>query len=176
MIPYLKCMLVVAATLGLPPRVLPVIQAMEGGHVGMTRPNANGTADLGVMQVNTIWLPALAARAGLPVRETRQRMIDQPCFNIAAAGLILRSYLAATGGALLSAVGDYHSQTPALNIAYQSKAEDTVLRLFPGGYTARDRPTHSVQGAAHRHTQSSMPRTRGLGDKLINWIPPSRGM
>lgn len=137
MIPYLKCMLVVAATLGLPPRVLPVIQAMEGGHVGLTRPDADGTADLGVMQVNTIWLPTLAARAGLPVGETRKRMIDEPCFNIAAAGLILRSYLAETGGALLPAMGDYHSHTPALNRAYQLEAESQVLRLFPGGDAAR---------------------------------------
>jgi hypothetical protein len=130
MIPYLKCMLVVAATIGLPPRVLPVIQAMEGGRVGLAHPDADGTADLGVMQVNTIWLPVLAARAGITIAETRHRMIDEPCFNIAAAALILRSYLAETGGAILPAVGDYHSHTVALNRAYQAEAERTVRRLF----------------------------------------------
>ena len=33
-IPYLACMLSVAAFYGLPPRVLPAIQAVEGGQVG----------------------------------------------------------------------------------------------------------------------------------------------
>lgn len=130
MIPYLKCMLIVAATTGLPPRVLPTIQVIEGGAVGSVRSDANGTADLGVMQVNTIWLPALAAHARLSEAETRDRMIDDPCFNIAAAALVLRTYLAADHGAMLQAIGDYHSHTPPLNAAYIAEAERTALRLF----------------------------------------------
>jgi hypothetical protein len=130
MLAYLKCMLVVAATTGLPPRVLPVIQSIEGGAPGMVRPNRNGSEDLGVMQVNTLWIPALAARAGLTEAETRTRLIADPCFNIAAAALILRSYLAETNGDLLNAIGDYHSHTPALNAAYTALAERTAHRLF----------------------------------------------
>ncbi|MGE4481412.1 lytic transglycosylase domain-containing protein [Acidocella sp.] len=130
MIPYLKCMLLVAATTGLPPRVLPVIQALEGGRTGMVTPNQNGTEDLGVMQVNSLWLPALAARAGLSEGETRTRMIMQPCFNIAAAALVLKTYLAETHGALLPAIGDYHSHTPVLHDAYLAKAEHTARKLF----------------------------------------------
>lgn len=135
-IPYIKCMLVVAATVGLPPRVLPVLQAIEGGAVGMVRDNANGTADLGVMQVNTIWIPAFAARAGLSEAETRRRLIDEPCFNIAAAALIMRTYLAETGGALLPAVGDYHSHSRDLNAAYQAQALRKAQTLFAAGASA----------------------------------------
>lgn len=123
-------MLVVAATAGLPPRVLPVIQTMEGGRAGMVTQDANGTQDLGVMQVNTVWLPALAARAGLSEAEARARMINQPCFNIAAAALVLRTYLAQRHGALLPAIGDYHSHSPALHDAYLAEAEGTALKLF----------------------------------------------
>ncbi len=123
-------MLVVASTVGLPPRVLPVLQAIEGGRAGLVRPDTNGTADLGVMQVNTLWIPALAARSGLTVAETRRRMIEQPCFNIAAAALIIRTYLAETGGALLPAIGDYHSHSRGLNAAYQAQAERTAQHLF----------------------------------------------
>jgi soluble lytic murein transglycosylase-like protein len=130
MILYLKCMLAVSAATSLPPRVLPVIQTIEGGSVGMARADANGTEDLGVMQVNSLWVPALAARAGLTEGETRQRLIDDPCFNIAAAALILRTYLTETHGALLPAIGDYHSHTPALNAAYLAQAERTAARLF----------------------------------------------
>jgi len=130
LIPYLKCMLVVAATAGLPPRVLPVIHTLEGGAPGVVRQDANGTQDLGVMQVNTLWLPALAARAGMPEAQTREKLIDDPCFNIAAAALILRTYLYETNGALLPAIGDYHSHTPALNAFYTAQAESAAQRLF----------------------------------------------
>jgi hypothetical protein len=123
-------MLAVAAATHLPPRVLPVIQAIEGGTAGMVRPDANGTADLGVMQVNTIWLPALAARARLSIAATQERLIDDPCFNIAAAGLILQRYVYETRGALLPAIGDYHSHTPPLNAAYIAKAEAAAAQLF----------------------------------------------
>lgn len=130
MIPYLHCMLVVAAATALPPRVLPVIQEIEGGAVGTVHQNANGTQDLGVMQINTLWLPDLAARAELSTAETRRRLLADPCFNIAAAALILRGYLQQTHGALLPAIGDYHSHTPDLNGAYVTLAEDTARRLF----------------------------------------------
>ena len=132
MLAYLKCMLIVASTTGLPPRVLPVIQSIEGGAVGVVRQDSNGTEDLGVMQVNTIWIPALAARAGLSETETKRRLILEPCFNIAAAALILRTYLSETNGNVLAAVGDYHSHTPALNAAYTALAERTARKLFVG--------------------------------------------
>lgn len=130
MIPYLKCMLVVAAVTGLPPRVLPVIQSIEGGAPGMIIPDANGTADLGVMQVNTIWLPALSQRSGLSTQDTETRLINDPCFNIAAAALILRNYLAQEHGNLLPAIGDYHSHTPTLNTNYTQLAERKARELF----------------------------------------------
>jgi len=130
MIPYLKCMLVVAATVGLPPRVLPVIQKIEGGSAGIVKQDANGTEDFGVMQVNSIWIAPLAARAQISETQTRQRLIADPCFNIAAAGLILESYLIENQGALLPAIGDYHSHTPALNAAYVAMAERRAVQLF----------------------------------------------
>ncbi|OYV37942.1 MAG: lytic transglycosylase [Rhodospirillales bacterium 20-64-7] len=130
MIPYLHCMLVVAATAALPPRVLPVIQKIEGGAVGVVHQNGNGSQDLGVMQVNTLWLPVLAARAGISERETRRRLTEDACFNIAAAALILREYLSQEDGALLPAIGDYHSHTPALNRAYAELATATAWKLF----------------------------------------------
>jgi hypothetical protein len=130
MIPYLKCMLVVAATVGLPPRVLPVIQKIEGGAPGVITLDSNGTQDFGVMQVNSIWIAPLAARAQLSPIETRLRLIEDPCFNIAAAGLILQDYLVENHGELLPAIGDYHSHTPGLNAAYAQQAERQALQLF----------------------------------------------
>jgi hypothetical protein len=123
-------MLNVAHAAHLPPRVLPVIAQIEGGAAGTVRQDANGTADLGVMQVNTIWIPALAAQARLTAAQTRNALIDDPCFNIAAAALILQVYLKQNNGALLPAIGDYHSQTPPLNRAYIAQAEAAAQKMF----------------------------------------------
>ncbi len=128
--PFLACMAVVAQAYGLPPRVLPAIQAVEGGAPGLVHHNTDGSDDLGPMQVNTLWLPVLARTAELPVEEVRERLLTRPCFNVAAAGLILRGYLDETRGNLLRAVGNYHSHTPVLNLRYQARVLRSAAALF----------------------------------------------
>jgi hypothetical protein len=129
-IPYLACMAAVAAFNHLPPRVLPSIQAVEGGGVGSIHRNLDGSEDLGLMQVNTRWVPALARYTGLGEGVVRFRLMALPCFGIAAAGAILRIYLDETRGDLMQAIGDYHSHTPALNQAYQAQVMRSAFRLF----------------------------------------------
>ena len=119
-----------AAFYGLPPRVLPSIHAVEGGSVGSVHANSDGSEDLGVMQVNTRWIPALARYSGLGEDAVRLRLIVVPCFNIAAAGAILRVYLDEAHGDLMQAVGCYHSHTPALNQAYQAQVLRSAVKLF----------------------------------------------
>jgi hypothetical protein len=130
MVPFLACMALVASVYHLPPRVLPAIQAVEGGAVGLVSHNPDGSDDLGVMQVNTLWLAPLARVSRLPVAEVERRLVAEPCFNIAAAGLVMRLYLNETGGDLMRAVGDYHSHTPALNRDYQARVLAAARRLF----------------------------------------------
>ena len=96
----------------LPPRVLPAIQAVEGGRPGLIQPNANGTADLGLMQINSIWIEPLARFANMPAQAVAYRLLDDPCFNIAAAAAIMRAYLSEAQGNLMIAIGFYHSHTP----------------------------------------------------------------
>jgi soluble lytic murein transglycosylase-like protein len=132
-VPYLACMIAVAAFYSLPPRVLPAIQAVEGGQVGMASPNQDGSEDLGVMQVNTRWLGAVARLTGLPEATVRERLLGDPCFNIAAAGAILQSHLQQTNGDLLRAIGNYHSQTPDLNRSYTARVLEAADRLFGAG-------------------------------------------
>ena len=129
-IPFLACMAAVAGFYHLPPRALPSIQYVEGGFVGGVSRNSDGSEDLGVMQVNTIWLKPLSLRARLPEAEVRRRLIGDACFNIAAAGAILRIYLDEEHGDLMRAVGDYHSHTPARNTVYQAKVLAAASRLF----------------------------------------------
>ncbi|MDQ2801283.1 MAG: lytic transglycosylase domain-containing protein [Pseudomonadota bacterium] len=129
-IPFLVCMAVAAAYYHLPPRVLPSIHAVEGGDVGVSRRNADGSDDLGVMQVNTRWVPSLARFTGLPEAAVRARLILDPCFNIAAAGAIMRTWLDLEHGDLMRAVGDFHSHTPSLNQSYQTRVQDAARALF----------------------------------------------
>lgn len=129
-IPYFACMLTIATHFDLPPRVLPSIQRVEGGQVGMARTNTNGSEDLGLMQVNSLWVPSLADRFGVPPATMRARLIDDGCFNITVAGAVVRYYLNQSNGNLLTAVGNYHSHTPILNRGYQSKVIGAAVALF----------------------------------------------
>ena len=130
-------MAAVAAFHHLPPRALPSIQAVEGGRIGMVSPNTNGTSDLGLMQVNTLWIAPIARHTGQSEDVVRARLIDDGCFNIAAAGAILRLYLNEAGGDLMRAVGYYHSHDPLRGAAYRDKVVASASRLFvrppPGG-------------------------------------------
>lgn len=100
---------------------------------GSVSHNTDGSDDLGVMQVNTQWLLPLARVSRLPTEEVRRRLVVDPCFNIAAAGLIMRVYLNEAHGDLMVAVGDYHSHAPDLNLEYQSKVLESAARLFGSG-------------------------------------------
>ena len=136
-VPFLACMVAVAAFYQLPPRVLPAIQAVEGGRIGTVHVNTDGSEDLGVMQVNTRWVAILARTIGAAPDATRQRLIGDACFNIAAAGIILRTYLNQARGDLLLAVGHYHSHTPALRDEYLARVTQSATAMFARGGAAR---------------------------------------
>ncbi len=129
-VPFIACMALTAAVYHLPPRVLPSIQAVEGGRPGVVHVNADGSEDLGVMQINQLWIGPLARRTGLPATVVRDRLLSDPCFNIAAAGLIMRTFLNETKGDLMRAVGNYHSHTPIRNFDYQAKVLDAARTIF----------------------------------------------
>lgn len=129
-VPFLSCMVAAAAFYHLPPRVLPSIHAVEGGKIGMASLNTNGTSDLGLMQVNTIWVEPLARYARLSPDVVFTRLRDDACFNIAAAAAIMRVYLNEANGDLMTAIGYYHSHTPTRGAAYQQKVIDAATNLF----------------------------------------------
>ena len=131
-IPFLACMASVAAFYHLPPRVLPSIQAVEGGRPGLAHVNQDGSRDLGVMQVNTRWVQPLAGQTGMAPAAVQLRLLFDPCFNISAAGAIMRIYLDEAGGDLLRAVGYYHSHQAPLAEAYQLRVVASAARLFGG--------------------------------------------
>ena len=127
---YLACMLQAAHVYALPPRVLPSIQAVEGGAPGVAHRDTDGSADLGVMQVNTRWVQPIASLIHWKTEAVQASLINDPCFNIAAAALILRGYLNETHDDLMQAVGDYHSHTKVLNLAYRSHVVAVAQAMF----------------------------------------------
>jgi hypothetical protein len=129
-IPFLACMLAASQFHHLPPRALPSIQAVEGGHVGEVSRNTNGTEDLGLMQVNTLWIAPIARHIGASEAIVRQRLIADGCFNVAVAAAILRIQLNETRGDLIRAIGYYHSHTPERSSAYQAKVLESARKLF----------------------------------------------
>ena len=79
--------------------------------------------DIGIMQINSIWLPQLA-KFGI----SRQSLFDQ-CLNIHVGAWILAQQIQ-TYGNTWTAVGAYHSRTPERNQWY---AQKVVHRLQTWG-------------------------------------------
>jgi hypothetical protein len=147
-VPFIACMAAAAAFYHLPPRVLPSIQAVEGGAIGSIHHNTDGSDDFGLMQVNTRWVLPLAQVAGLASEDVRARLIGDGCFNIAAAALILRAELNEARGDMMRAIGNYHSHTPGLNAQYQEQVLRSATRLFvaPVKAAAPDRSVSRAGG------------------------------
>ncbi len=122
-------MLVTAHFYGLPPRALPSIQAVEGGQVGMVHPNTDGSADLGLMQINTVWVVPIARVLHETPAQISVCLIHDACFSIAAAGDILKLHYLERHDWML-AIGDYHSHTPLLNTTYQVMVSNRAALLF----------------------------------------------
>jgi hypothetical protein len=74
----------------------------------------------------------VAARMHLHMSDAavRDRLTNDACFNIAAAGLILRTYFILGGHDWLRAVGDYHSHTAQLHEDYLLRVTAAAATLF----------------------------------------------
>lgn len=114
------CLMLASQTYSVPPAVLVGIYKAEGGKVGQEVRNTNGSYDLGPMQINTIWLPDLAQRWGVPASTAKQWVRDDPCTNVGVAAWILRTHLDETGS-LSQAIAHYHSRTPHYGTKYKSR-------------------------------------------------------
>ena len=93
--------------------ILSVIK-QESGRNGEASVNKNGTYDLGVMQINSSWLPTLA-RYGI----TREQVQYDPCVNVQVGTWLLASAMAENNG--WQGVGDYHSHTAKFNQQYRER-------------------------------------------------------
>lgn len=91
-------------------RTLWGLRDQEGGWIGAAVANTNGTHDLGPLQVNSWWVPKIAALVKRPEAHVRYWLQNDACFNAEAARWIFLSGLAVTGDYWKS-IGVYHSPT-----------------------------------------------------------------
>lgn len=119
------CLMLASHTYAVPPSVLVGIYKAEGGKVGQEVRNTNGTADLGPMQINTIWLPQLAGKWGVSENTARKWVRDDACTNVGVAAWILRGHIEETGS-LSQAIAHYHSKTNRHGTKYKKRVIDIL--------------------------------------------------
>jgi hypothetical protein len=91
-------------------KTLWALSEQEGGWVGAKVPNRDGSYDLGPLQINSWWVPRLAAVTGKSQVEVAWWLQHDACFNVDAARWIFLSALSVTHN-YWNAIGAYHSPT-----------------------------------------------------------------
>ena len=123
------CINAAAAAHRLPPGVLVILLNVEGGKLGRVSQNTNDTVDIGPMQVNQIWIPAVARHWRATPSATRDALLNSFCANVEAGAWILRTGIDEARGDFWEGVAFYHSHSPEHKATYLRSVLRQVLRL-----------------------------------------------
>ena len=97
-----------------PVEIILSVMKQEGGKNAQAVRNKNGTIDYGVLQINSVWLPKIAAYG-----YTKEDIQYNACKNI-LAGVWILSKSIANGKNVWSGIGNFHSHTPDHNRDYRN--------------------------------------------------------
>lgn len=112
------CVVSAASRFQLPPEALLSVMFVEGGKPGTQVQNKDLSWDLGIMQINSLWLKDKSPIKGYV---DWQSLRDNPCVNIHAAAWIMAS-LYQKHKNLWTAVGAYHAPyNESLASAYRQR-------------------------------------------------------
>lgn len=123
------CLTEAAATHRLSPAMLVVLLNVESGALGRVSRNTNGTVDIGPMQVNTIWVPKIAAHWNTAPAAAYAALRDNLCANLEGGAWILRQAMDEARGDLWGGVGIYHSHNPRHSAPYLRQVLKASLLL-----------------------------------------------
>ncbi len=143
--PWMACFDTAAKHHGVSAEVLKAIAEQESSMRPHARnQNTDGSHDLGLMQINSLWFEELARRG-----VSMAQLLD-PCTNIHAGAWILSKQIERFGNTW-RAVGAYHSRTPEHNARY---AWGVYRRL------SRAATPDSTPAGAQKATQATTTATR----------------
>lgn len=91
------------------------------GNAAARHANADGSIDIGIAQINSIHLPALAGYGIAPTA------LYDGCVNVYVEAWILKQKMVKYGNTW-RAVGAYHSETPAKRDAYARSIRQILIR------------------------------------------------
>ncbi len=119
-----------AARYGVNPYVLYAIAKTESSlnPAAMNRSNKNGSYDIGLMQINSRWLPTLR-KYGID-----EAQLMDACTNIHVGAWVLAQNMRRMGNSW-QAVGAYNARDPGLRMKYAQK----VYRNLPPQMMAQER-------------------------------------
>jgi hypothetical protein len=108
-----------ATSYGLNPQLLKTIAQTESNfNPQAINKNRNGSTDIGLMQINSFWLPVL----GLDPN----RLISDPCYNTKAGARILQQCIDKHGHTW-NAIGCYNAASKSKSVAYSWKIFDRLV-------------------------------------------------
>lgn len=148
------------------------LRDQEGGWIGAEIANANGSHDLGPLQINSWWVPKIAAVLGQPEQDVRAWLKSDACFNADVARWIFLSALRSTGD-YWAAIGVYHSPTVSRQRRYALSVADHLMRRF-GPAIFSENPGRSIatrsitaQSPSNLSTNQARPK-RMLGFGIVS--------
>ena len=124
---YSDCLFDVEAAYGLPSGLLSAVAVVEGAGEGYAHRNANGTVDMGLMQVNTVHWPRIDDL--LDGRASPWHAIYSRCYSAALGGWVLAHKLRDAGDLptpddFWLSVGAYYSNGPERRREYGERVRD----------------------------------------------------
>jgi hypothetical protein len=119
----LDCINDAAIAYHVPTRLIIAVLETEHGKLGTVTKNKNGTYDIGLMAINSSWLPALE-KHGI----TQQDIQFDACVNIKVGTFILSKKIAGRSD-LAIGIGDYNSHNRQLNTIYYQKVAVNLTKI-----------------------------------------------
>ena len=121
-----RCLIAASLHYQVPSEALLAIMEVEGGRPGLEVPNRNGTFDLGLMQINSLWIPDVARQWKITPTQARHKLRNDPCFNVTVAAYVLQIKIREGGGNLWNGIARYHHAHPKYGHPYRAK----VRRIY----------------------------------------------